>query len=467
MPSPITASKQASDFGQNIVVELIAESADQPSKMPPGVIGIVRGPMGIIEGKSLNDRWYSRSLWEKCLQRENDRIAGGQMFGTLSHDVPLNEDTIAKGLITHRVSQLWINESNQSLDGELHIIDTPAGRNLFEVMRQGWKVAVSTRGYGPIYRGRGPNGTDAIDEDLFHLAGIDFVVNPGASIAKPDLVAESLKEKTAMEDNKLFESLQKNNVDLHVQLNESVKENAKLSNQINESVRVTESLKRKLGPDPIATLERIEEGLRKYQELEPFKQLAKDTDLFSSQQGPGFAEMVASVVNENLAYRKLGKQSEINEDKALLESYKKIGTVKEVSAAADMAIGFAQFKKKPAELKALFESANKVIKTYNEVRIKAASAKIAKQFKLAEPIVESLLKTNGNSAKKTIEFLKEQNKINEAKQTFGTPATQGQPAVRPIVPTTAKTETGSIDSIFESHTSSLSPNWKAAEYKTR
>ena len=139
------------------------ESTDK-EPLPEGVIARVVGPMALLEGTSLNGRVYTPSLWEHGVAEARERLDEHGLFGTCGHKTPLNEATVAAGQISHKVVALWPNRKDGTLDGEIHILETDAGKNLNFMMRQGFPMAVSTRAYGEVLKGKGPRGTDLIDE---------------------------------------------------------------------------------------------------------------------------------------------------------------------------------------------------------------------------------------------------------------------------------------------------------------
>lgn len=427
----------------------IFESTDK-DPLPEGVVARVVGPMALLEGVSLNGRNYTRSLWETGIEGAKDRLDSHGLFGTCGHKIALDEATVAAGQISHKVVGLWPNPKNGTLDGEIHILETEAGKNLNFMMRQGFPMAVSTRAYGEVLKGKGPRGTDLIDESTFYLETIDFVTNPGVPIARPQIVetADTDKESIEMSEVKeLFESMSKERVELQADLKVALNENVTLKADLDKKTALFEALETKA-----KRLEAIEEGLRKWTELEPFKSMAQKTGLHN--QSEGSSEKILSMINEAFGdYAKLGSVQEISEAKENLAKYEELGTLDEINAGTELLEQFTKFGKKPSELKKLFEKADKIVDIYKTARRKLVVQKVAKRHQVNEALVESMLE--GSTVEKVINTLKQLKaasntnhlKINEENQ-------------KPIpVPTKAKGNLSVVENIFENMNNSAK-DWK-------
>src|SRR5688572_21403643 len=90
----------------------------------------LRGPVALFDGVSLNNRYYSRALWDQVLQENLARLTEEGLFGVLGHERPIDEDAISNGDITHKVTSLWINENTKTVDGEILVLNSKSGREL-------------------------------------------------------------------------------------------------------------------------------------------------------------------------------------------------------------------------------------------------------------------------------------------------------------------------------------------------
>lgn len=349
--------------------------------LPDGVLARVQTPVASMDSISLNRRFYSKACFEKALKDAEPRI--GRMFGTIGHDIEMNEKAIASGDISHKVVSLKPNRDGVII-AEMHIVDTPAGRNLNTLMRQGLQIGVSTRAYGNVRKGKGPNGSDAVDENTFYLDTVDFVTNPGQPIAGAPKIVESteVEEETTTMDKELFESMSKERIESATELRVALNEKVSLQSEIAElkaKVALYESV---VGTPEVA--KKLNEGMRKYAELEPFKSYAGETNAFK-QDGVGVDNVMDKALQLTESYAKLGTVQALNEKIELLEKYKAFGSIEGITNGNKLLESFMQLSRKPEELKKLFEKSNAVIGVYHDIRRKQAARKIFNKFKNRVP----------------------------------------------------------------------------------
>jgi len=209
----------------------VSEAEDSSN---PAILAKVKGVFFCPDGISRNNRYYSRTLWENVLSNEEvqERIKLKNMFGTIGHDTELNDEAFQKGLISHYMTNVQIDENGQGV-GEAVIMNTPAGQILNTIMRAGATVYVSSRGEGTFNGDK--NGVPAVDESSYNLIGWDFVMNPGFLKANPK-VAEALEN---LENNtgepqmeKLVEKLSNENAELKQKMTATLTENAELKTSV-------------------------------------------------------------------------------------------------------------------------------------------------------------------------------------------------------------------------------------------
>ena len=65
------------------------------------ILAKITGEFFVPNGYSRNKRFYSRSLWEKVLNSKNVKsdLKNRTMFGTISHDTPINDESLRDGII--------------------------------------------------------------------------------------------------------------------------------------------------------------------------------------------------------------------------------------------------------------------------------------------------------------------------------------------------------------------------------
>ncbi len=208
------------EFQENLPKWELFEGANDPQGIVDNVniLGRAVGPFFVVDGKSQNNRFYSRALWERILKESQETIRRGAMLCTMGHGQVLDDSAMLEGKISHRVSKLWIDENKGIGMGELLIMNTVAGRNLNTYMRSGVECPVSSRGYGK-YASTMEDGTRIIDSDTYKLEGFDVVRVPGIPGAVPRLVES--KELTQQQPQQQHTSAK----DTHSAVSENTKAN--------------------------------------------------------------------------------------------------------------------------------------------------------------------------------------------------------------------------------------------------
>ena len=399
-----------------------AINEDVPGDGPPSYntelyCARLQGPMALYGGKSLNQRYYGEDLWDSTLSATEFPL-----FGTIGHDQEMHEGALTEGLITHKITKVWPNKQNGTIDGEILILKNPVGEILANYLRAGMKISVSSRAYGN-FKGKTADGYDIVDPDGFELHGWDWVLSPGVLKAQMNLM-ESVqqppkKEHHRMEGTKeLFESLSIN-AKLSNELNESVKKATEAQSQLNESVRANTELKKSLNEaakrynfiktalrtnSPVQTVKEISEGIGKWLVVPEFQDIAREFGMFDTQ-GATMGETVKKLVEGLNTYSKRGTVKKIDEAFALLESYKALGTPAEIQESKKLVADFQECGSTPAKihealdlldkyttlapdaskLEESLKVAQKAEVEYNSAKRLIAARKIAEGLKLYAP----------------------------------------------------------------------------------
>jgi hypothetical protein len=316
------------------------------------VLGKVKGQFFVPDGYSRNNRYYPRKLWEKVISDKEiqKKLKEKRMFGTIGHDIPINDTSIAEGKISHIVTNLYIDEQGRGI-GEALILNTPAGRVLNTLLRAGAKLYVSSRAYGE-YEGKDPTGkVPALKPETYQLITFDFVYDPGFLQANPQLV-ESIKEDfkqcigdicdimSSSNNNSKSESKKEEEMGLEMAIEQLTKEKVELEKELDKVLKENEELKKK-----------IEELSKKEDEVKSVKESLAKT------------EEELKVAKEELAkYEKLGKPEEIEktikEAKEILQKYSQLGSPEEIEQAIkDAKSALEEYKEfgTPDELKEVLE----------------------------------------------------------------------------------------------------------------
>ena len=143
----------------------------------------IRGPFLQAEVKNRNGRIYPMHILEKEVGRYNkEYIQKNRAFGELGHpDGP----TVNLERVSHMITSLHAEGTN--FLGEAKILDTPYGKIVKNLIDEGAKLGVSSRGMGSLE----PRGKMQIVKDDFYLAtAADIVADPSA----PNAFVEGIME---------------------------------------------------------------------------------------------------------------------------------------------------------------------------------------------------------------------------------------------------------------------------------
>ena len=167
------------------------------------ILGKVKGEFFFPGGISRNQRYYTKSLWDKALANEElqEKVGNRTLFGTISHDQPIDDKAMLDGKISHIVTKLEIDGKGKGI-GEALLLDTDAGRILNTFFRAGSKMFVSSRADGE-FTGETHKGVPVVDEDSYCLHSFDFVLDPGFKSATPQLT-EAMNEDFQADFKRVF-----------------------------------------------------------------------------------------------------------------------------------------------------------------------------------------------------------------------------------------------------------------------
>ena len=143
----------------------------------------IRGPFLQAEIKNRNGRIYPMHILEKEVGRYNkEYIQKNRAFGELGHpDGP----TVNLERVSHMITRLYPDGTN--FIGEAKVMDTPYGKIVKNLIDEGAKLGVSSRGMGSLE----PRGKMQIVKDDFYLAtAADIVADPSA----PNAFVEGIME---------------------------------------------------------------------------------------------------------------------------------------------------------------------------------------------------------------------------------------------------------------------------------
>ena len=150
-------------------IEYIMEADDEGKK-----ICKIRGVFLQAELKNRNNRIYPMPILEKEVALYNkDYVKKNRAFGELGHpDGP----TVNLERVSHMITSLKPEGTN--FIGEAKIMDTPYGKIVKNLINEGAKLGVSSRGMGSLIPG--PRGSNVVKDDFYLATAADIVADPSA-----------------------------------------------------------------------------------------------------------------------------------------------------------------------------------------------------------------------------------------------------------------------------------------------
>ena len=143
----------------------------------------IKGPFLQAEVKNRNGRIYPLPILEKEVRRYNkEYIQKNRAFGELGHpDGP----TVNLERVSHMITRLYPNGND--FIGEAKIMDTPYGKIVKNLIDEGAKLGVSSRGMGSLVPQRGAH---VVKDDFYLATAADIVADPSA----PNAFVEGIME---------------------------------------------------------------------------------------------------------------------------------------------------------------------------------------------------------------------------------------------------------------------------------
>jgi len=142
----------------------------------------IEGVFMEAEKKNRNGRRYPKAILEKEVARYNKEfVESNRAMGELGHpDGP----TVNLERVSHIIKEL--KQDGNNITGKAKILDTPYGKIVKNLIDEGVKIGVSSRGMGSL---KNVNGVNEVQKD-FMLAAVDIVADPSA----PNAFVEGIME---------------------------------------------------------------------------------------------------------------------------------------------------------------------------------------------------------------------------------------------------------------------------------
>ena len=116
-----------------------------------------------------NGRIYPRKILEREVKTYQKLVQEKRALGELDHP---EDSVINPKNASHMITEMWWDGPN--VMGKVKILNTPSGKILQELVNDGVKLGISSRGLGSVSEAQGRT----IVEDDFQLICFDFVSEP-------------------------------------------------------------------------------------------------------------------------------------------------------------------------------------------------------------------------------------------------------------------------------------------------
>lgn len=156
----------------------------------------IEGVFMQAEVPNRNKRFYSHSVMENALNKFQENISSKRAMGELGHP---NSPNINLDRVSHNIERLVFEKHD--VIGRAKIFDTPMGKIAKNLIDEGIKLGVSSRGLGSLVPR--DNGISEVQND-FMISTIDIVADPSAPSAWVNGILES-KEWIMTPDGRLEE----------------------------------------------------------------------------------------------------------------------------------------------------------------------------------------------------------------------------------------------------------------------
>ena len=169
-------------------VKLFSEAVDEvqyitEAKEGGGKNYKIKGIFLQADIKNRNGRVYPMEILEKEVSRYNKKfINENRAYGELGHP---EGPTVNLERVSHMVTELYPDGKN--FIGEAKIMETPMGKIVKNIMDEGGKLGVSSRGMGSLDQ---KNGANYVRDDFYLATAADIVADPSA----PNAFVEGIME---------------------------------------------------------------------------------------------------------------------------------------------------------------------------------------------------------------------------------------------------------------------------------
>lgn len=145
-----------------------------------------------------NGRIYEEKEYLPHLEYLKKDIANGNLLGELDHPERFE---VALGSVSHRVSELWYDQSARQIKGKIEILNTPKGQIAKSLLEAGVPLSISSRAAGTVNEDK--------TVQIQQIYTYDLVAKPGFESAQLTTVNEGARARIAKQIKSLNESYSK------------------------------------------------------------------------------------------------------------------------------------------------------------------------------------------------------------------------------------------------------------------
>ena len=149
-----------------------------------------------------NGRIYEEKEYLPHLEYLKKDIANGNLLGELDHPERFE---VALGSVSHRISELWYDQSARQIKGRIEILNTPKGQIAKSLLEAGVPLSISSRAAGTVNEDK--------TVQIQQIYTYDLVAKPGFESAQLTTVNEGAKARIAKQIASLNESYSKATTD--------------------------------------------------------------------------------------------------------------------------------------------------------------------------------------------------------------------------------------------------------------
>ena len=149
----------------------------------------IEGVMLQTEVKNKNDRIYPKEVMQKEVKRYNkEYVDQNRAYGELGHP---EGPTINLERTSHLITSL--KEDGNNFVGKAKILSTPMGEIVKNLLDDGARLGVSSRGMGSLKASNAKGGVQMVQSDFQLATAADIVADPSAPDAFVDGVMEGVE----------------------------------------------------------------------------------------------------------------------------------------------------------------------------------------------------------------------------------------------------------------------------------